>query len=296
VLAEDGGGDYTLNGGNAAYAMNPHRRRDAMEDKEREVRRIITTLAQNIGAREPDVDQAMFIVEQATVHHYYHMMRLCLALVFLQVASAASSYVNPGDRDDTKCGSTTSATDNDCCAPNGEPMYCHDGYIPERTGNACFSFVNGTGWVDDPIGMFACFKPGCEKADSGLSARFDGVFYPYYLNDTTGHGQLSTIGVPVPKWHVAPTDGVFCPSTTGPSTFSCQAIKNAYSAQQCCTNPNAIFTLPVAAGSRRAEEPKADSKDVVSKMETLSKLHKQGFLTNEEFQAQRVRLLDKLLR
>jgi len=90
--------------------------------------------------------------------------------------------------------------------------------------------------------------------------------------------------------------GTCVPSSGGPSTFSCQAIKNAYSAQQCCTNPNAIFTLPAAAGSRRAEEPKADSKDVVSKMETLSKLHKQGFLINEEFQAQRVRLLDKLLR
>jgi len=82
----------------------------------------------------------------------------------------------------------------------------------------------------------------------------------------------------------------------GPSTFSCQAIKNAYSAQQCCTNPNAIFTLPAAAGARRAEGPKANSEDVVSKMETLGKLHKQGFLTDEEFQAQRVRLLDEQLR
>jgi hypothetical protein len=52
--------------------------------------------------------------------------------------------------DDTKCGSEHNENDKDCCAPNGEDMWCHDGYTPERTGQEC---------SDDPNGMFTCRPP-----------------------------------------------------------------------------------------------------------------------------------------
>ena len=49
--------------------------------------------------------------------------------------------------DDTKCGSEHNENDKDCCAPDGEDMWCHDGYTPERTGQEC---------SNDPNGMFTC--------------------------------------------------------------------------------------------------------------------------------------------
>merc|ERR1711966_409463 len=52
-----------------------------------------------------------------------------------------------------------------------------------------------------------------------------------------------------------------------PTALTCQAIKEAYKNQQCCTNPNADFQLP-AAGTRRAKEPKGMGADWVRKLET----------------------------
>ena len=64
----------------------------------------------------------------------------------------------PPARDSTstsKCGSKNNPDDVDCCAPNGEEMWCHDGFAPRRTGKACGSFIDGD-WKDDPDGMFTC--------------------------------------------------------------------------------------------------------------------------------------------
>jgi len=77
-------------------------------------------------------------------------------------------------------------------------------------------------------------------------------------------------------------------------TFTCQAIKEAYKNQQCCTKPYADFQLP-AAGTRRAKEPKGMGADWVRKLETLSVLHKQGLMTNQDFQAAKMRLVDTVV-
>ena len=46
-------------------------------------------------------------------------------------ATTAESNV----RDDKMCGSENNPGDTDCCAPNGEMMYCRNGYSPKRGVN-----------------------------------------------------------------------------------------------------------------------------------------------------------------
>jgi hypothetical protein len=62
--------------------------------------------------------------------------------------------------DDSKCGSEHNVNDTDCCAPNGEEMWCHDGYIPKRTGEAC---------SNDPDGMFTCSPPSCPMCSAAAN-------------------------------------------------------------------------------------------------------------------------------
>jgi len=94
---------------------------------------------------------------------------------------------------------------------------------------------------------------------------------------------------PDADFQLAPTAG-----NSTSYTFTCQAIKEAYKNQQCCTKPYANFQLP-AAGTRRAKEPKGTGADWVQKLETLSVLHKQGLMTNQEFQAAKMRLVDTIV-
>ena len=73
-----------------------------------------------------------------------------------------------------KCGSESDAADLDCCAPNGEAMWCRDGFIPYRTGQSCGSVVFGA-------------AKSCKKADgtdSGSTCDSD---------DGTGTGSTGTM-------------------------------------------------------------------------------------------------------
>ena len=61
--------------------------------------------------------------------------------------------------DDTKCGSEHNENDTDCCAPNGEEMFCHDGWVAKRNGKGCGSWVAANEWKEDPNGQFECHRP-----------------------------------------------------------------------------------------------------------------------------------------
>ena len=58
-----------------------------------------------------------------------------------------------------KCGSRHNPADRDCCAPNGEEMFCHDGWVPKRNGKGCGSWVAANEWKEDPNGQFECHRP-----------------------------------------------------------------------------------------------------------------------------------------
>jgi len=66
--------------------------------------------------------------------------------------------------DESKCGSKHNPDDRDCCAPNGEKMWCHDGFIPERTGKECWSWVEGVKKMDSN-GMFTCRQQDDDEKD-----------------------------------------------------------------------------------------------------------------------------------
>jgi len=63
---------------------------------------------------------------------------------------------------ESKCGSAHNPDDNDCCAPNGEQMYCHDGWVPKRNGVPCGSYLDGR-FIEDPNGGFDCYPPNQDE-------------------------------------------------------------------------------------------------------------------------------------
>jgi hypothetical protein len=58
-----------------------------------------------------------------------------------------------------KCGARHNPHDRDCCAPNGEEMFCHDGWVAKRNGKGCGSWVAANEWKEDPNGQFECHRP-----------------------------------------------------------------------------------------------------------------------------------------